>query len=999
MNRLGRRLAGTTSLVAGALASLTPLGVAYAQTADTTDEEIVVTGTRIRAPNMESVTPTVTIGAERLEAGSDLEVGGLLRDLPSSGIAAGTPQTTAGLVTTSFGISTFNLRNLSENRTLVLVDGRRFVSGVPGQNIVDLNAIPPELVDRIDVVTGGASAVYGSDALAGVVNIILRDDFEGVVLTGQGGITDAGDAENFRASLVGGSDFEGGRGHATVTLGWSRENGAFARDRDFLQTDSVSLAALGAGPSNDVYSILVPFLSSYSERGRFNVPNGTALTVEDDGTVRPFSTALDGFNRNPNRAISAQLERFSAAFDAEYQISDHVNWFGQGIFNTTVGRSFGEGFPLDGYNIYGGNNPANTPQCADFDSDGDEECKYGVPINSAIVPTDIRDAVIAANPTIAPEDLVVGFRRRMTEVGNRDGEQTRQTFRISTGFEGDITYSDLAYEASLTYGRTNADQSSDGQINVVNMRYGLDVEVGPGGVLRCRDEAARLDGCVPVDIFGAGNISPQAANYINAESSRSATVDQLVFNAFLTGDAFQWGDRPATFVLGVEHRQESTEDVPDRLTQSGLNASNITPPTQGRFWVHELFGELRVPLLQNVAFADELDLNLAARVSDYSTVGLTNAYAAGLDWRITDDFRARGQYARAVRAPNIFELFSGAQQTFPVLNDPCQGLTTSGGQAAFFNDVTDPTSGIDPTTVGANTPTRCLADPNLAARVTRDGFFIPSQPELQGTGGFTSGNPELEEETAETFSVGFVWQPKDWLQGLSLSLDYYDITIENAISTFGRQLTIDRCYTTGEAEFCNSIQRAAAGDFVGFLALVNQSNENLAELNVEGVDLQFDYSTSLGSWGDLGLSVLYSHLLEQSNVPLPGASLVDDTGEFGAPENRANIGVTYSLGNFRLRWDARIIGEQPIDNDPTSAFAGAKIGLRHIHDLQASWQANPTTRFTIGVDNVLNEYVFIGGTAGDVGSSILATTTGHRTAPELYDGLGRRGYAALRLAF
>jgi iron complex outermembrane recepter protein len=1013
MKRNQETLASAFAVIASAFVAA-PAGAQAQESVGVDSDEIVVTGTRIRQANLESLTPTVSIGVERLEANSDVEIGGLLRDLPVAGVAAATPQSTSSLVTTSFGLSSFNLRNLTENRTLVLVDDKRFVTGIPGQNIVDLNAIPVEMIERVDVVTGGASAVYGSDALAGVVNIVLRDDLDGVIFTGQGGRTEQGDAETFRTSVVAGSSFADGRGHALVSLGWSKENGAFARDRGFLATDSISLAAIGAGSTDDIRSVLSSFLSSFSERGRFNLPNGPQLTVDDAGVVRPFSIATDGFNRNSSRALSAPIERYSAAFNASLDLSSGARWFGQFMYSATTAQVEGEGFPLDGFNIYGANNPANTQQCADFDGDGDSECKFGIPILSAIVPDDIRLAAIAANPTIAPEDIVIGFRRRMTEVGTRNGEATRQTFRLATGFEGDLSER-VSYEASLTYGRTTSSQASDGQVNVVNARRALDVVVGPGGVLQCREEIARLEGCVPLNIFGRGRISSAAAAYVSAENARDALVDQVVLNGYFSGDTFKMPAGPVRFVAGAEYREERSSDTPDRLTQTGLNASNITPPTKGSFNVSEVFGELKVPLVADAPFMEALDVGLAVRLSDYSSVGFTDAYATTLDWRVTGNLRLRGQYARAVRAPNISELFQGPQQTFPALADPCQGLTRSGGQAAFFNDRADPSSGVDPATVGDNVATRCLADPNLAARVTRDGFFIPSQPELQGVSGFTSGNPALDAETADTFTAGLVYEAAGTGFGtFTVSLDYYNIAIENAISTFGRQLTVDNCYSGGEARFCSLIRRADAGDFVGFLAFVDQRAENLAELNAEGVDAQFSYSlplsallrgapasdTSVGpDWGTIGFNVIYSHLIEQSDVPIPGAGLTDNTGELGAPEHRANVSVSYEKGPLTLRWDARIIGAMNIENDPGGAFEGARIGVRHFHDLQVVYDISERLRFILGVDNLLDEYVFVGGTAGEVAGSLSGSTLGHRTVTEIYDGLGRRGFAAVRLRF
>jgi iron complex outermembrane receptor protein len=506
---------------------------------------------------------------------------------------------------------------------------------------------------------------------------------------------------------------------------------------------------------------------------------------------------------------------------------------------------------------------------------------------------------------------------------------------------------------------------------------------------------------VPINIFGRGKVSAAAANYVMADNGRESLNEELVLNGFVQGPVFTLPAGQVHLVVGGEYRRENLQDIPDTLTQSGLNASNITPPTFGSFNVREGFAELRVPVFKDMAFAKEVNLDFSARLSSYSTVGQASAYAANVDWRPIDELRFRAQYARAVRAPNLFELFSPGSQTFPSVNDPCQGVTkTAGGVAAFLNDPTNGASGVNAATAGNTVAVHCLADPNIAQRVTDRGSLVLSQPELQSVSGFNTGNPGLKAETSNSYSLGFVLRPDwaDWMRPASLSFDWYKIDVANGIGTFGQQLTVDQCYQTASPVYCGQIVRNGAGGFQGSLGFVNQTNLNLATINSEGFDVQFDYDLSLERLspraGGVTLDVLYTHLLNYSNVPFPGADRVDSTGVLGAPRNRATVDLTYHNGPVRLFWDVNIVG--PVDID---LYPGAHVAAQSFHNFQAKVDVSKNLTLIAGVDNVFNNYVLLGGTSGEISSTVVSTTVGQRTEPTSYDSLGRRWYAAFRLRF
>lgn len=1008
----------STTLIAG-MGAAAPAFAQDAEDEAQEDERIVVTGSRIERPNLNSATPINTFNAAQIELSGAVNTAELLRTLPATGVS-GLTSTNSNFTTTASGLNTLNLRNLGASRTLVLVNGRRFVAGVPGSTAVDFNSIPTEFVERIDVVTGGASAIYGSDALAGVVNIILRDDFEGVLVSGQAGISDEGDNETYRANITMGSTFADGRGNTTGSYTFSTSNGVYARDREGYDTDGFSCVFFGC-PGADWQQDIIPFYSSFSERGRIIVPgNGNWVFDERDGTTRPFQSAngdgseLDGFNRMAYRAIAVPTERHNFSNFTRYEHSPLLNFYMEATYASTQTQSRLEPFPLGSDNIYGG----NLAQFVDTDNDGIADASnFGVPILNPLVPEGIRDAARAGADfdndgvqDIADEDLVVGFARRTTELLNRGAFNRRQTARVVVGMDGDFSDS-WSYDVSMNLGRTTQAQQSTGQINVLNMRYALDaIDDGSGNII-CRDAIARLQGCVPVNIFGKGAITPAAAGYISAPASTQASIEQINFIGYVTGDLFQvspFADEDMVVVLGAEYRSEASESVGDVLTQAGLNASNIAPPIVGDFQVAEIFTEVDIPLVQGVQFAEDVRLNVSARASDYTTVGNTFAWAANLQWAVNDMLRFRAQYAEAVRAPNIGELFAPQSQTFPSVTDPCAGLTLSGGSPAFLNNPQDPTSGVNPASVGGNTAQACFADPLVAARVSRDGAFAPSQPELQGVSGFNGGNPNLSEEEATTFTFGFVATPQfgnEWIDRLALTVDYYDIEVTNVITTIGRNTSLGNCYSSTSptfdptSQFCSNILRWTSGPFLGALQFVNATQQNLAVLNTSGVDVQASYSLPLNDvtdlfapsfdvdMGQLTATLAYAYLDTYEREAFAGAGIVDSVGVYGVWEHEWLLGMVYNRGPLTVSYDMTYLPEAGYSS-PSDTL---RVNRAMIQDMQVRYNLDDiNTTLVLGVDNLTDEFIKFGG-----GLDV----TGTFTDGAAYDAIGRRWYVGVRKQF
>jgi iron complex outermembrane recepter protein len=989
--------------------------VTVADAATETDEvarqqTVTVTGSRIQQTNLSSAVPVSTFNAAQIELSGAVNVADVLRQLPATGVS-GISSGNSNFTTTASGINTLELRNLGEDRTLVLVNGRRFVGGVPGSSVVDFNQIPTEFIDRIDVITGGASAVYGSDALAGVVNVILKKDFEGLTFSSQAGITDADDNETYRANITAGSNFADGKGNAILSLGWSTNNGAFFRDRPGQGNDDLDYS-LFTGDAADFGTLVsdlqgFPFYSSFSERGRFFGPGVGNRTVDEStgGTFRNYAGSRDGFDRQQFRAMTTPTERITAAAVINYEVSPLFNFFSEINYATTDTSSELEPFPLGGDDIYG-----TQPFCVDANGDAAANgspsvvrCINGAPITGAYVPEAFRAQLRAANPGLADEDLVYGFARRTTEVNARGAENTRQTARVVAGFDGEFE-NGVNYEVSLNWGRTTQNQESTGGIDVRNFQQALD-SIVVGGEIVCRDEVARSQGCVPINIFGAGNISPEAAAYVRADSKYDAAIEQVVFNAYLSGDTTPIGLElpagPLSWVAGYEWREESSEELPDALSQSGLNAGNVTPITKGSYDVYEFFGELQVPLLKDAPLAKELTAKLAARQSTYSSVGDTFAWSGNLEWSPVEQIRFRGQYAEAVRAPNISEAFSGLSETFATVSDPCNGLTLVAGTPTF--GTTDPDD--------LRIASICYADPLVAARVARDGSLTLSQPELQGTGGLVggalAGGYDLKQEEATTFTLGFVLNPNwnSWLEPFVLSVDYFDIEITDAIGTLGRNTSLNRCYGNGDSSvttfdpnsaFCSNVIRYSVGPFLGATDQVNSFSQNLSSIKTTGIDVQASYVLTLNDLfktatplGDLALSANYQYLDKYESEAFPGAGTGSSDGSLGLSQNEGLFGAVYTNGALTLAVDTTWVGSNkedfgflntPIEFDDTF-FTDIQVRYRLLND---------TVTLVGGVDNVSDEFVYTG-----LGNN----ATGHYTDPDVYDALGRRFYVGFRLDF
>lgn len=933
-------------------------------------ERVQVTGSRIRSAEAMSSAPIQVVSGEAINASGSLNIQNLLLDNPAFGSPA-ISRTNSNFSTASAGVATVDLRNLGSNRTLVLVNGRRYASGVPGSTAVDLNTIPSQFIERVEIMTGGASSVYGSDAVAGVVNFVLKDDFEGIEFEGQYGESSEGDDQSRQFAFSSGLSSSDGKGQAMFHLGYSDQGSVYSRDRDRSAVDQLSGIYFEADPAanpNSIFGPVRPFFSSFPPQGRFDAGD-TRFTFSPDNTLQDsFSThgvGANGFNRSGQRTIAIPTERYLFASNGSYELSEKHSFFFEGTYASSTTVSELEPFPFASDDIY-----ANGRVPIEFNVNGEM-------LRNAFVPDAIYNA---ATDTDGDGARDIFFAKRLSDVGNRGARAERDTFRIALGFQGEIN-DDWFYDTYYVYGKTKESQVSGGLVNVQSFRQGLEAVIdsqdldGDGNTDEaiCIDATARGFSCATVNIYGFDSISQGAADFVSAPSSLSTSVEQEIIGGTVSGDLFELPAGMVGIAAGFEYREEYSRSEFDALQQAGLNAGNAIPATEGSFDVTEYFLEANIPVLESVT------MNAAVRLSDYSTVGNTESWNVGVDWEVMDSLRIRFTRAQSTRAPNIDELFSPPSQTFPSgLTDPCSGVGNSGDGA--LGDA-------------------CRADAGVANNIATNGVFTLNQSDIQGISGFNRGNPDLKEEVGNSVTVGVVFTPEELVSGLDITLDYFDIEIDDAIVSTPRQFILDQCYGGGDDSFCSFITRRSGpsgNNSAGSLEFIDSGVSNSGGLGTEGVDLTITYSADIGP-GAFKTRLAYTYLMDGYTIPLPGADKDDFAGEIGASEHKANWNLGYNLDDFDFNWSMTYIGSADFDDQFLSGFGiapgGVGIGSVTYHDFQGSYHLNDSVEFYAGANNTFDKE------PPRILSGVSGSSTGTETDAGTYDPIGRTFYVGFRSKF
>ncbi|PCI51265.1 MAG: TonB-dependent receptor [Alphaproteobacteria bacterium] len=952
-----------------AVAAILPLSIQASYAADDAAaeedvlfEEVVVTGSRIQRSDLVANSPITTFDAETLRATGTNNIEEFLRDIPQAVAALGSSTNNGNP-----GVSTVDLRNLGEERTLVLVDGKRFTP-YDSNGTVDLNMIPTSLIKRVEVVTGGASAVYGSDAIAGVVNFILDDKFEGVEIDTQYGLSEKGDAERFSVDATIGGSFGNDRGHAVINFGYMNMNGLTQDQREFgVFALSDLLEPQGSFTTLDGVVDGALALVPGSED-----PNFLATRFDADGNLLPFDEN-SFFNFNPFNLFQTPQKKITATALASYEINENVEAYTRLSFansrvNTILAPSgtFFFPFELDLDNPFLSDQARNA--ISDADGDGNVDAAFDTD-GDGILDSDAQ--------------TTISFGRRLLEVGTRNSFYENTAFQLVGGFRGDFAET-FHYDTFMQYGRTSRTTFLRNDVNFTKTQQALQVEVDGSGEIVCQDTSG---GCVPANFFGPGNLTAEAAAFIGLDLATVDKTEQLIIGGTVGGDApFQipTASVPGAFVVGFEYRNDSGQRLPDDNLQSGNSigfGSDSLIDSDIEVW--EGFFETQIPLVQDVAFAKSITFEGAVRVSDYSNTvtvksgastenSFTNwTYKLGGEWTPIEDFRIRGMFQRAVRAPNLNEI--------GLPNTPSTGDLT-----------TDPCAGANP--VGNATLTaQCIAQGVPAGNIGAVGGPISGQ-----INNFVGGSPTLTPEKSDTFSIGAVFQPAA-VPGLSVTIDYYSIKITNAVSQISEQNILDACLS--DNLFCERILRNPLnGRLIGGTDTgIDVGLINAAFQKTQGVDLAINYSFDLsgGEWGTIDLAFNGTHVIENLNQDAEILDVDDCAGLVGNvclrpdPKWRWTQTVAWTYEDFTLffRWQHLSSLEKDLvafGDAPASDFALPVIPSVDYFDLSGTYDVMENLTLRAGVNNLFDKQPPIPG--NDFGGT--AENSGN-TFPGTYDTLGR----------
>jgi iron complex outermembrane recepter protein len=905
-------------------------------------EAVVVTGSRIRSNEFDAPTPTVSVSAESIANAGVTNLTEFLRTQPALVGSYDTTRTTGDFIGSN-GLNLLNLRNLGRDRTLVLIDGRRHVAQLPETASVDINTIPTDLIERVDVVTGGVSAVYGADAVSGVVNFVMKKDFEGLVGRVQYGAGKGSSPEDVQASVTGGFNFADGRGNLSGSIEHTREGRLRSTDRSYLRGTNFRSMMRNPDDLDDDSNVPdevplndVRFIDSARQGGidiNFDgmpdlLPDGSPYQVGVE--VPPYY--MQGGSGTPTADYLGDLrsenESTIGSLFFNYELNDSANLFAEAKY----ARSTSVGYDQPTFDFY-----------LNF-----------LPDNPFISPD------VAA---LAPDGFLVN--RDNFDFGVRGEDNTRETFRSVLGVNGDVFGGDYHYEASYVFGQTDVRSVH------LNNRYtdrflaAIDAVTDPNtGRPTCRsnlDPTALPDqgfdfsgelsftpgagsGCVPLNILGEGVADPAALDWIMIDSVGRSKLTQNVVNAYLSGPVPGITLPAGTIdaVAGVEWRRETSRSNPPLENQKGLTFGNVILPTDGDFDVKEAFFEVRVPLLRDVPFAEMLQVSGALRQSDYSTVGTTTTWNAAALWAPISDVSFRGTVSESVRAPNIGELFSPQSQTFEYIDDPCDASNLNSGTqyraencAALLSGM-----GIDPAT---------YTDPNSAT--------VP---------GLGQGNANLSEETSRSYTLGAVLRPRV-APGLAISIDYYDINIKDAISTAEAQDVADTCVDqpTLDNVFCDALTRDPTnGGINSFLV----QPENVASYRTRGIDFNVGYllnPTQLGISSDIGtfrFSLVGNRLDRLTTIPTLGAEQINQRTTKYAPKWQSSLDTTwyyhgltvnygYSYFSKTTRYTLLEIAGEPDIASPANIYFDAFKQ----HDLHVAYDFADAYQVYAGVRNFTDE--------------------------------------------
>ena len=1013
-----------TTAVCLALSGAALLPTAVSAQSGASLDEIIVTGSRIPAdPNLVSSVPVQSLSAEDIQNSGEINIADIVADIPAL-VSSLTAENSAT------GANSLNLRGLGGDRTLTLVNGRRHVAGFRGSQAVDTGTIPRALVRSVEVTTGGASAIYGADAVTGVVNFILRDDFEGFQVDVQQGLPERGEAQTTVVDATWGMNFDDDRGNVAVSLSLETDEGLLYGERDWAKDNGIASVGPRANPSTDpnappravvdnptfwltsqAGSIAPSFggrSTTYvdinnngiadcqeSEGGRVGYLAGCWITnpdgsvrVNQDGTVLGtlWSQGGDGgiagaANRD---SLFPQTERAVFNINANYDLTETFNVFFEGKYVEAESETFSEG---DGF----------------YDT-------LWIKPDNPYIPAQLQPVADQTGYLLLTQDP-------FDFSDNNPSTFTRETMRFVGGFEWEMS-PDHALEVSVNHGQftntTNAtttvldrtfaafDAVEDANGNIVcrsdidpNAYYEIDYFAGSNGYADGSYYSNTYytftpgDGqCKPLNPFGVYSVSAEAQNFITMPVQRSLELDQTVVNATLVGQ-FEFAgnllDGPIGYATGVEYREESSLNTLDPLDlgilppgtpfTAGQKVSEVSPwlftvidydnsqqyNTMGEYDVTDAFLEVRLPILRGRALAEELTIDGAARVANYSTLGDATTWKFGATWAPTSELSLRGTVSQAVRAPNISELFDPKLPITVAANaDPCDPNNVATGTANREANCID-------ALLATGLPLSSIVDAN--------GNYAWTNPLTARFAGVSGGNPALDVETADTVTVGLVYRP-ELIEGLSITVDYWDVVIADAISPVGSGDILEGCFDSASYPnlgFCDAFTRRADGG----LNFLETGQINFAKLEARGMDFAATYDFSVGE-NDFGVRLQGSRQerLDRFFNPLDQSDVDPEIMELQRPRLFGSLGLSWNRGPVRVGLQTIYQGKQAVAEveevrgiaglDPLYGSAGFFSNVL-ISDLNARYQWNEGLSVFGGINNLWDEEPFSTQTAWPVG--------------------------------
>ncbi|MEQ8178842.1 MAG: TonB-dependent receptor, partial [Amphiplicatus sp.] len=880
-------------------------------------DTMIVTGSRVARTGFDTPTPTTVISSDQIMQTGLVDTGAIVMQNPQISVGLGATNDTFNR---DIGSSFINLRGLGPNRTLVLIDGRRRVSGSREGSQVDLGSIPPGMIESIEIITGGASAVYGADAVSGVVNVKLKKDFEGLEATARAGISQHGDAETYAAFLNGGGQFADGKGYASFGISAQESKALKYVDRDYaFGEDTVSFVnnPANTGPAdgipdriliNNAHTIGSAYEPSFLVAGQRYIYDGGLITYDTSNCYNNGASCAGGpygYN-NKERNLRTPSKVFSAISNISYEVAPDIRFVAGVDFSYAETVTNGQSFFDSGLVIQRSNPTLPADVAALMDTNGLTSLTVGM----------------------EQEDLL----------GNKMYNNSRYTFTGDIGFEGTIA-DRFDWEVFYQYGRRSQNYQIANTRIEARFFEALDA-VLDGGEIVCNSIAARAKGCVPVNLFSAVPMTEAEKAYYSYTLQRKVDNQQSVAGFQITGPLVALPAGPLSVAVGGEYRKDNLDAIDDGLAARGelYRTDNGALPVSASTDVVEAFAEAVIPLISDMTLVKSLEVEGALRFSDYSSIGSTLAWKLAGSWAPTEDLRVRVTRSKSVRAPNIIELFGPESRgTLNITNDPC-----------------------DVSQINLGSPTR---EANCRAFGVPVGWIDPAAALALTT--VIGGNSNLTEETSNSWTIGGVITPR-FARGLRLSADYWTIDIEDAVQTLDGNSIVDNCVDSPTINnvFCSLVTR---GNFVGLadpyaISRIDLRQVNIGKLSAKGIDFSAAYgleledlSGSLSGGLNFNLSLVYLMELEELVDATDLSSLLIEDGEYDDPTWRGRFSTSYDLDNLTVVWNMRYVGSAELDVQRTREFNVYRVPSRLYHDVFVGYEF-PEAGISLqaGINNLMN---------------------------------------------